>query len=195
VVGRIVDPILRSADVEDISGWFDEAIQGLRRTALRGYEVTADAGARYVTDHSVAEGTTLELVRPRPNVDRIDEALRITGPVAFKTKMRASGNPSAALRIMRTTSAGTIKRLVLAGARETTLATFDSNASVVGYRRVTAPNPCSFCAMLAGRGPVFRSGSSALTVTGGPSGQPRGTRRVGQSYHDSCRCTIEPIYG
>lgn len=48
------------------------------------------------------------------------------------------------------------------------------------WRRVTDGKPCGFCAMLASRGPVYRSASEA--------GQ-------GNKYHGRCGCTVEPYEG
>lgn len=84
------------------------------------------------------------------------------------------------------------------------------------WRRVTDGNPCSFCAMLAGRGPVYRSEDSAGGVVGrnnygtaayragnvtyggevsrgARKGQDRtrGARGIGEHYHDRCGCTVE----
>lgn len=48
------------------------------------------------------------------------------------------------------------------------------------WRRVTDGDPCGWCAMLAGRGPVYGSAQSA--------GQ-------GRRYHGHCGCTAEPFDG
>lgn len=52
--------------------------------------------------------------------------------------------------------------------------------SSVRWRRVTDGNPCGFCAMVASRGPVYRSASSAGD---------------GRRYHNRCGCTVEPFEG
>lgn len=53
-------------------------------------------------------------------------------------------------------------------------------ASSARWRRVTDGNPCGFCAMLAGRGPVYRSAEKAGD---------------GRRYHTRCGCTVEPFEG
>ena len=82
------------------------------------------------------------------------------------------------------------------------------------WRRVTDGNPCAFCAMLAGRGPVDLTRESAGRVVGremgrgsayhkttgrvgygGPADRRRGTRDIGERYHDHCGCTVEEIAG
>lgn len=81
------------------------------------------------------------------------------------------------------------------------------------YQRLAMPGACAFCAMLASRGGVYRSAESATGVVGRGmpmthtiigvtehgheirkrGGQakgikPRGTREIGDSYHDHCKC-------
>ena len=48
------------------------------------------------------------------------------------------------------------------------------------WRRVTDGNPCAFCAMLAGRGPVYRS---------------RETAGLGRRFHERCGCSVEEVVG
>lgn len=48
------------------------------------------------------------------------------------------------------------------------------------WRRVTDGDPCGFCAMLASRGPVYRSAGKAGD---------------GNRYHGRCGCTVEPFDG
>ena len=47
------------------------------------------------------------------------------------------------------------------------------------YRRKAQPGACSFCVMLASRGAVYATASSAVA------------RKDGSRYHDRCRCTAE----
>lgn len=50
------------------------------------------------------------------------------------------------------------------------------------WRRVTDGDPCSFCAMLASRGPVYQE--STVTAS-----------KYALRYHKGCGCTAEPWYG
>ena len=54
-------------------------------------------------------------------------------------------------------------------------------ASSPRWRRVTDGQPCGFCAMLASRGPVYRSAEKA--------------GYGGNRYHERCGCTAEPFEG
>ncbi|MFC9892120.1 hypothetical protein ACFVMC_00360 [Nocardia sp. NPDC127579] len=58
----------------------------------------------------------------------------------------------------------------------------------VGWARVLSGDEnCAFCAMLASRGPVYKSDKSALSVVG-RGGRRRGSRALGEKYHDHCDC-------
>ncbi|MFT3877147.1 MAG: hypothetical protein QM708_12100 [Propioniciclava sp.] len=76
-----------------------------------------------------------------------------------------------------------------------------AEASGRAWRRVSDGNPCTFCAMLIGRGPVYRSAASAGAVVGSERrharhgvqegrGRTRGTQGLGEKYHTSCGCTV-----
>lgn len=75
------------------------------------------------------------------------------------------------------------------------------------YQRVPRPNCCAFCGMLASRGAVYTSAGSAGSVQGAGvpiprvrkrGGQakgikPRGSRQLGEQYHDNCYCTVVTV--
>ncbi|OBK92384.1 hypothetical protein A5646_03525 [Mycobacterium sp. 1245499.0] len=64
-------------------------------------------------------------------------------------------------------------------ARETVQETADESGQEVGWARVlTGAYSCHFCAMLASRGPVYRSDKTALYRGGASAG----------TYHDGCDC-------
>lgn len=76
----------------------------------------------------------------------------------------------------------------------------------VSYQRVPSPGCCAFCGMLASRGV---SGGGSLTVIGrgvptsqtkgkrggqGRGIRPRGSRAIGQLFHDFCKCSSVPVF-
>lgn len=79
-----------------------------------------------------------------------------------------------------------IKAAVIGGlAARANTEVLNSGRSVVAHsskrwRRVTDGSPCGFCAMLAGRGPVYRSAEKAGS---------------GYRWHGHCGCTVEPYEG
>ena len=79
----------------------------------------------------------------------------------------------------------------------------------VGFQRVPKPGCCGFCGMLASRGATYSSEAAASGVVGrgvpvektiGKSGgqgkgiKPRGSRSVGQKFHDHCKCRTVQVY-
>lgn len=185
--------VLATADPADIDAWWIGAAPQLRRFALAGSAATARLARTYLIEHAEeANAGRIEPVDVRPDEARVEQALAVTGPVAFKTNMARTGSNEAALRAMRTRLTGTVRRMALAGGRETTIATIYEARQIVGYQRIARAGACDFCSMLAGRGAVFLSRERATEV--GRTGRIRGNRRVGESYHDSCGCVAEPIY-
>ncbi|MFR9767063.1 hypothetical protein [Nocardia sp. SC052] len=84
----------------------------------------------------------------------------------------------------------TLTRHVAQAGREAVVNTALGADEEIGWARVlSGAENCAFCAMLASRGPVYRSDKSALTVVGrGRNNRTRGTRALGESYHDNCDC-------
>ena len=86
--------------------------------------------------------------------------------------------------------------------------TMIGNAELQGglsAQRVPRPGSCAFCGMLASRGAVYTAETGGKVVGRGvPVGQgkgrgskgrgrgikPRGSRRVGEDFHDHCRCRV-----
>lgn len=81
---------------------------------------------------------------------------------------------------------GEVSRNILNGGRGATLNSVHADRVAVGYVRITDGNPCAFCAMLASRGPVYKSARSAVT----------GPVLVNGEYkaHPRCGCTAKPVY-
>lgn len=55
------------------------------------------------------------------------------------------------------------------------------------WARHASANACGFCRVMATKGPVFQSETSATRVVG-RGGKPRGTRKLGDKWHDNCHC-------
>lgn len=120
-------------------------------------------------------------------------SLRITGPVAAKRAIAQGLTPGMAMDRARRQAEGAITRLVAQGGRGTVDATVRSDGQAQGWARITGPNPCAWCAMLASRGPVYASRDVASGA--GVGGRVRGSRTGGEAYHDHCQCAAEPSYG
>lgn len=96
---------------------------------------------------------------------------------------------SAALKRAKVQAQGVVIRQVMNSARNSTIATTESDKRALGALYVTREDDavCSWCLMLASRGPVFGSDSykdADRLFTGG------GTAKS----HDSCRCVLKTVY-
>ena len=111
-------------------------------------------------------------------------SLLVTGPVTIK-RLTGHGVPvDQAARVAATRAESAAARHVLNGGRATMRRTVDADPVALGWARVTDGNPCWLCAMLASRGPVYKSDRSAQFRDG----------TAGQLFHDGCGCTAEPVY-
>ena len=114
---------------------------------------------------------------------------------------------------------GSAERAVMDQSRQTILENladeYDSATDVPGtvWARHASANACSFCRLLATRGAVFRSESSATRVGGRGKAEStnfradgsrkrggqakgvrvRGTQALGSKYHDNCHCIAVPV--
>ncbi len=171
----------RLLDPDDLDGTFDRwlvanmpIIAGQRRASAR-------LAANYLSSFK-----TLELSRPSDvpvvladdlTADAVQTSLLVTGPVRVKAAMTRGVPVDQAMSTAQTASARAAMRHVLDGGRVTTINTVAADRQAIGWARATSGQPCHFCAMVASRGPVYRSDSSA-------SFEP----------HDGCSCSAEPIY-
>ncbi len=188
-----VDP----SDPVAVERWLDLMIPRI----LRRHDEVADAAAKYATTLR-----SLEVPGPRisfePSVGAVAEqvktSLMVVGPGDYLNKMkqieRLDVTPAQARALTveakqvtaRKIAASTVRH-VQNGGRQTLIDATKSDASALGYVRVTRDKPCYFCAMLASRGLVFADDSvvsSDARFTGD------GTAKV----HDECQCTMKPVY-
>jgi hypothetical protein len=118
-----------------------------------------------------------------PNLTLLDNAwetaarvsLRVTGPVAAKQLVSMNSTQVAEKTLVRL--GGSVVRIVSNGGRDALRNAVKHDRRAIGYARVTALKPCAFCALLASRGPVYKSRESADFEA-----------------HDHCSCQVEPVY-
>jgi len=175
--------IWRAFQVDDIAGTWPTVETALVALIQARWAVSAGLAAAYYGEFRTAEGVTGPLtptVVPPPLPAEVVRSLRIVGPAAAG-RLVALARPDAAA-VTLTNVAGDVSRQVLNGGRETLLGSVDRDPVALGYARVTDGKPCAFCAMLASRGPVYRSNARATVA------------RDGAKYHRACGCTSEPVF-
>ncbi|MWA08740.1 VG15 protein [Streptomyces sp. BA2] len=116
-------------------------------------------------------------------LDRLESALDVTGPVEFKRAIAAGKTPQQAMEAAAVRMVGTTQYLALEGGRSVMKRSIEADESATGWARVTDNDPCAWCAMLASRGPVYKTARTA--------GDPR---KGGNSYHDHCACQAWPAF-
>lgn len=153
----------------------------------RHYAESATLASSYVNTFRAAEtGADSGLVvEPDYNAGVLSAALLVAGPVRVKTLIGQGVAPGTAVNTAVAKYVGIVRRQVLAGGRETIMLTAAGDQQAVGYRRVSDGDPCTFCAMLVGRGPVYTSDLQAGSPLYGDAAK----------FHGGCGCTVEPVYG
>lgn len=193
-----VAQLARKAPTGDIDRWFEQTVKQIMEIVALAFEAIRRLTAAFLQEHAELSGA-----RITPKLAELDfiagtRSMHITGPVAFKQHMTVSGGDEAASRaVMAKRMAGATQRQTMAAERDTTHQTIDENDEIVGWRRISDGDPCSWCAMLISRGAVYKSRRSATSVVGrrgSPRGQGPEARALGQSYHDHDGCTAVPLY-
>lgn len=180
---QVRDIALR-ASTSDIDAWFGRVESDLLALIAAAFEALRRLTAAFLGEHAELQGVDLLPVLAEWDTDQVRDSLRITGPVAFKQHMTASGGDVAAARtVMANRMAGSAQRLAMEGERRTVQDTIDESAEIVGWRRVSDGDPCAFCAALISRGAVYKDARSAGDVRFG-----------GMPYHDNDGCTAVPLY-
>ena len=116
-------------------------------------------------------------------------ALRATG---ITTYLDDVNNPAKTLEDALDRSAAAVAgagvKHVLDGGRSYTTNAIERDRLALGWYRVTKDGCCSFCAVLASRGMVYKQDSFDQSD---PRFEGEGTEKV----HDHCACTLAPSYG
>lgn len=105
--------------------------------------------------------------------DQLTGQLIIAGPAGIKRALRRGVSINEAATVARAKSAAMAESLALDGGRNTIL----SDKQLVYWQRVCSGKPCAFCAMLASRGPIYKTKAKAAFHP-----------------HPDCRCMPMPTF-
>lgn len=138
-----------------------------------------------------------------PGVQRLDSLAGYTANALY------GANPDSNLALSRLS--GGLTRILLDIDRDTIAGNSFLDPSDVRYARHASANACAFCALLATRGAEYATEEAALRIVGrgtdlstnvgrrrGRRAQgirARGSRQLGEKYHDDCRCAAVPVFG
>lgn len=110
------------------------------------------------------------------NSDQIRANMAITGPVVILKSMASGNIYEEAKKYAIAATAKSAQRLSLDGGRATIIGSSRRDRFSQGWARLTDGKPCSFCAMLASRGPVYKEDTSKFRS------------------HDGCGCSAVPVF-
>lgn len=163
IVKRELAPLVVS------SAWTAASIGSMSYQASRGNALGASASA-FIANPVVRAG--------------IEVAVDATIDWGLK-KLSESTNVQSALDEFK----GGLTRHARSGGRTTLEQGVRDDPDGAMYRRVPRAGGCEWCLMLASRGYVYSSKSSALVASG-----ERGDQPVGDKFHDWCSCSSEPQF-
>jgi hypothetical protein len=172
-----VESLLRQADTQNMTRWFAANKSLILEQIEQAYQTNQSLAWLYL--HSIAEeaGTTTEVFY-RPFVGTwVWRSLGYLGWRQFEKDI-GNGIPSnAALELMIDRMKGGVFRHSYNGSRDAIIQTVQRSKTMIGYQRVSRTGmPCSFCAMLIGRGAVYKTNMGRFQA------------------HDTDQCTAEPRF-
>ncbi|MFI6215642.1 hypothetical protein ACIBCD_26925 [Nocardia brasiliensis] len=204
---RAFDPAIRPADpdpypVEAVVAALERAVEPPAPRPRREPEQQALNPSESPDSPEIPDSPA----RPRARVSAPEVAERPRARVAAPAELDPASRRRARVRVTAPTAANRTDRVVVRQVADAVSATLTRHVAAagrnaiahtalgagdeIGWARVLSGDEnCAFCAMLASRGPVYRSDKSALTVVG-RAGRPRGSRALGELYHDNCDCEV-----
>lgn len=178
---RDMADIVAGVDFADPTDW--ARAQSALETLVTGYRERAmNLANTYYMRYRAVEGAIGSFTAP--DLPVLDEAaaralqasLRWGGPGTVDKLVGLGRSADAIDRSVLFRLGGTVGRFVSDGHRIRIGANVRADPAAVGWARVANGKACAFCALLAGRGPVY----SKTTVR--------------FRAHDHCRCSAEPQY-
>ncbi|GGM39491.1 hypothetical protein GCM10012275_07970 [Longimycelium tulufanense] len=110
-------------------------------------------------------------------VGQLFDSLLSTGPIAIKQAIQHGVPLQRAMDNGLVGAAGAVTRHVLNAGRDQITSNVRQDEHARGWFRVASPRACAFCAMLASRGPMYRTRATA-----------------GFRAHDYCMCYPRPMW-
>lgn len=175
---RAVFPLL---DPTDLDGTFARWLTGVLPIIRSQHTLSARLAANYLTTFRTLEigadaAPMVPVLAADVSADAVSTSMLVTGPVSIRSNLARKVPLVRAMTIAEANVARSGMRHALNGGRDTILGTVRSDSTALGWARTTSGSACSFCALLASRGPVY------------------GADTVDFQAHDGCSCSSEPVY-
>lgn len=140
------------------------------------YEATAANAAQYYVHSRIISGFEHMAVPGQdPDMSYINHVTDAMGPGQFYNFL-PDYDAEAASGMARDALRGASTRMVMRGGRDTVTRAVHVDSSAAGWERVIEPGACGFCAMLAGRGAVYKEST------------------VDFRAHDHCHCVARVVF-
>lgn len=168
-------------DPEDIDATVERWLTAATSVIRSGRTTSARLAATYLTTFRALElgidaGPFVPTLAETVESARVETSLIVTGPAAILAGSARLRPLRTVVDIARSQSSAAGMRHVLNGGRDTVLQSTDGDRKALGWARATSGRACSFCALLASRGAVYKADT------------------VDFQAHDHCSCSAEPVY-
>ena len=141
------------------------------------YEMTAADAAQYYANTRVLAGLPhLPVPGQRPDETYIGNVTGAMGPGQFFHFLGENNDANLSSTMANNALQGATSRMVMLGGRDTVTTAAALDPVAEGWERVIQPGSCGFCAMLAGRGAVYKEST------------------VDFRAHDHCHCVARPVF-
>jgi hypothetical protein len=171
----------RVLDPQDLDGSFPSWLRIVEPLIQSQRAASSRLAAGYIQAYRTAEIRTraaegvVALAAPAPS-EAVATSMLVTGPASLRSQLAKGVQFEKAMSVAQANAAGSAMRHAINGGRETVIDTMKRDSRSVGWARATGGASCSFCALLAGRGPVYSE------------------ETVDFAAHDKCSCSAEPVY-
>lgn len=182
--------IVKTRDPRSLDRWLDIIVP---KIIAANNESARFAAMQFDALRKVELGELGDGYKAEPVLNTVDEGLRHSlAPIAFRPKPdEPDADEDLELKPFEDSAlAGRIVKIVLDGGRATMEANSVSDKTCLGFVRVTGPNPCAFCAMLASRGLNYRPYGKDAFKASNTRYEGSGDAKV----HDSCGCSLKPVW-
>lgn len=167
-----IEGAFASIDVNDLAGTLPQFKKLIAAIVRRFGPASATLAARVYKQHRIDAGIrTPFTVKPAPGRSLDD----ISAGVDYATKPLWGPEPD--VESSKVLVHGVASKLVLDQGRDTTIGAVHEDKKATSWARVPEPGCCSFCALLATRGAVYKKDTARFQA------------------HNNCRCDAMPVFG
>lgn len=170
-------PAVDVSSIDAVTTTWPAFEQALLTLVQARYGNSSGLAARYFEMFRAVEGvpgTATALLADPLADEQVITSIRVTGLYEARRQLALNVDNVSNSTLVRLL--GAVGRLVGDGGRNTVERSVNADSKALGYARVTSGRACSFCALLASRGPVYKDST------------------VKFRSHDHCSCASEPVF-